>query len=129
MNKENTLHIVSHNIPFNIKIVFQSESYGFKNTLIHHEKEPIIEFYDSRYAHTDYGQFVARYCATTLLEPHSNGLNLDGGVPDWYIAKKDFQTVQQWLKEHQPLQIVLKDLPEKKLELDFSKNYSNKFKF
>ena len=52
----------------------------------------LVSFYDTRYNHTQYGQFVGRYYASTLLGLDGygsgikdRGLNLHGGVDDWFI--------------------------------------------
>lgn len=52
----------------------------------------LVSFYDTRYNHTQYGQFVGRYYATTLLGLDGygsgikdRGLNLHGGIADWFI--------------------------------------------
>ena len=54
----------------------------------------LVSFYDTRYNHTQYGQFVGRYYANTLLgldgwssrgsSIRDRGLNLHGGVDDWF---------------------------------------------
>ena len=55
----------------------------------------LVSFYDTRYDHTQYGQFVGRYYADTLLgldgwssrgsSIRDRGLNLHGGIDDWSI--------------------------------------------
>ena len=55
----------------------------------------LVSFYDTRYNHTHYGQFVGRYYANTLLgldgwssrgsSIRDRGLNLHGGIDDWSI--------------------------------------------
>lgn len=52
----------------------------------------LVSFYDTRYDHTQYGQFIGRYYATTLLGLDGygsgikdRGLNLHGGIADWFI--------------------------------------------
>ena len=62
--------------------------------------KPLIEFYDRRYPHTDLGQFVARYYASTLAQcDPSFGLLLYGGVPDWHISAANFRLVHDQLIE------------------------------
>jgi hypothetical protein len=58
-----------------------------------------VEFYDARFPHTRYGQFVSRYYADTLLTGRLRGLNLNGGVPNWSIDADTWTTIEQWLKE------------------------------
>ena len=43
---------------FNVRIVRAGDRYGRDNCLTHDKDEPLVEFYDSRYPHTEYGQFV-----------------------------------------------------------------------
>jgi hypothetical protein len=99
-------------IEFNVVLVEVGDRYGLNDCLVHdgggHGKEyregvkvrPVekpdafVEFYDVRYNHTCYGQFVSRYFAKTLLgEPGSFGhkveigLCLQGDVPDWQVAR------------------------------------------
>ena len=59
------------------------------------EDQNLVSFYDTRYNHTQYGQFVGRYYASTLLglegwssrgsSIRDRGLNLHGGIDDWFI--------------------------------------------
>ena len=56
------------------------------------EDQNLVSFYDTRYNHTQYGQFVGRYYASTLLGLDGygsgikdKGLNLHGGIDDWFI--------------------------------------------
>lgn len=93
-----TLEIKSRGIPFNVRIVQQGDNYGLNNCLTHESKEPLVEFYDQRYPHTEFGQFVSRYNITTLLKRENNlGLDLDGGIPDWKIDAKEMNDVITWL--------------------------------
>jgi hypothetical protein len=67
------------------------------------DPRPVVEFYDCRYEHTPYGQFVSRYYVETLLENilpgvPVGGLNLDGGVPSWSISAKAMGRVIAWLQ-------------------------------
>lgn len=70
---------------FNVKRVDPGEYYGRAECL---KAEGIyIEFYDATYSNCGpLGQFVSRYYLKTLAErdPH-DGLNLQGGVPEWQI--------------------------------------------
>ena len=59
------------------------------------KEQNLVSFYDTRYDHTQYGQFVGRYYANTLLgldgwssrgsSIRDRGLNLHGGIDDWSI--------------------------------------------
>ena len=75
---------------FNIRIIRAGDAYGRDDCLLHNEKEPMIEFYDPRYPHTNLGQFVSRYYLKTLLDSRmqicNNGLCLDAGIKDWRVS-------------------------------------------
>jgi len=60
----------------------------------------LVEFYDARYEHTDYGQFVSRYHVKTILE-HTTGVGLDlyGGEPSWKVSGPTMDRIVKWLKE------------------------------
>lgn len=95
----NTLTVESNGIPFNIKLVNQGENYGLNNKLTNDNEDPLVEFYDARYPHTELGQFVTRYSLSTLTEDgKKGGLNLQGGVPDWYVSEDAMNQVRDWLK-------------------------------
>ena len=44
-----------------VRIVEKGDKYGLKDGLTHEGDEPLVEFYDTRYEHTNLGQFVSRY--------------------------------------------------------------------
>ena len=89
----------SKGLKFNVRLVRPGDKYGLNNCLTHNETEPMVEFYDVRYPHTTFGQFVSRYCLSTLLErPWPGGLDLDGGVPDWEVSAENMQTILKWLQ-------------------------------
>ena len=84
----------SNGVPFNSRIVRKGDSYGLNNCRIHTNDDPLVEFYDARYDHTEFGQFVSRYYATTLTgecewsfgnDSRETGLNLEGSVSDWFV--------------------------------------------
>lgn len=93
-----TLDILSHGIPFTVRLVQEGEQYGLRDCYTHDNEDPLVEFYDKRYAHTEFGQFITRYSLSTLLDNTSTGLNLYGGEPQWSIDEKDMKEVVQWLK-------------------------------
>lgn len=74
----------SNGIQFNVRVVNEGDNYGLDNCLTHEGEKPLVEFYDARFPHTKYGQFVSRYYVETIL-PHEGELNLDFGIPDWSI--------------------------------------------
>lgn len=91
---------------FNVRIVNNGEKYGREFCLTHDEDKPMVEFYDRRYSHTQYGQFVSRYYVGTLLgldgfyggEP-TGGLCLDGGNPNsWTVSAEDMVLVRAYLQ-------------------------------
>lgn len=95
----NALTVNSNGIPFNIKLVNEGEQYGLNNRLTHDKEDPLVEFYDARFPHTDLGQFVTRYSLSTLTEDgKKGGLNLQGGIPDWYVSEEAMNQVRDWLK-------------------------------
>jgi len=84
---------------FNVRIVNNGQRYGATGSLVHDKDDPLVEFYDSRYPHTDYGQFVSRYYASTLLEGENRGLCLDGGNADsWSVSADGMTLVRAYLK-------------------------------
>ncbi len=101
MTQAKALDIVTKGIPFRVVIVEQGEKYGLNKCVTHEEADPLVEFYDARYKHTEDGQFVSRYYLSTLLETGSSeGINLQGGVPDWYIHADGMTPVMNWLKQY-----------------------------
>jgi hypothetical protein len=82
---------------FNVRIVRKGDKYGLDFCLTHKQDDSLVEFYDVRYPHTEFGQFVSRYYVSTILERERNGLCLDGGVPDWSISANDMDIVRAWL--------------------------------
>jgi len=72
--------------PINVRVVHPGEPYGMTNLLTNDGDEPLVEFYDARYPHTDHGQFVSRYNLSTLNGlGRGNGLMLDEGTPEWSV--------------------------------------------
>lgn len=60
-----------------------------------------VEFFDTRYPHTEFGQFTGgRYYLDTLVDGgNTGGLCLDGGTPAWSIDKAAMDIVRAWLRE------------------------------
>lgn len=79
-------HVINdNNIMFNV-VLSERENEDDNSTKM------LVSFYDTRYNHTQYGQFVGRYYASTLLgldgygsSIRDRGLNLHGGIDDWSI--------------------------------------------
>lgn len=85
----------THGRSFAVVVVREGESYGLNNCLTHDKSDPLVEFYDTRNAGKhdgwEHGQFVSRYCLTTLLgldrygAGPGVGIDLHGGVACWSI--------------------------------------------
>lgn len=88
---------VIDNFIWRARLVRAGENYGLNNCLTHEGDDPLVEFYDGRYDHTEFGQFVARYSMSTLLG-HEGGLCLDGGVSQWSLSEEAMGAVLVWLK-------------------------------
>lgn len=89
-------------IRWTARLLTEGDQYGRSGALAwEHENRPGVEFYDTRYPHTEFGQFVGRYFVETLLEGNTanTGLNLDMGIPDWSIDKAGMDIVRKWLRE------------------------------
>jgi hypothetical protein len=90
---------------FNVRIVNKGDWYGRNFCLLHDDQQPMIEFYDSRYPHTKFGQFISRYFVGTLLDQegfYGSGTDgewcLDGGNRDeWTVSSKDMKTVRDYI--------------------------------
>jgi hypothetical protein len=84
---------------FFVHTVMKGERYGLNNCLVHENADPMIEFYDYKYAgergFTPRGQFVSRYFASTLATHTTGaGLMLDGANRDvWTIDGAAFAPV------------------------------------
>lgn len=87
-------------ISWAVRVVEQGDNYGQNDVLVHplDAAEPLVEFYDTRYGHTDYGQFVSRYYLSNILYRES-GLCLDGGVSAWTIYDEAMQQVARRLQK------------------------------
>jgi hypothetical protein len=91
---------------WNVRIVKTGDKYG-RDMCLTNDKAPMVEFYDSRYPHTQYGQFVSRYYISTILSQdsrggeYSNGLCLDGRVPAWQVSAEDMVEVVSFLQGFQ----------------------------
>jgi hypothetical protein len=89
--------------PVTVKIVRQGETFGQKGCLVHDRDEPLVEFYDARYAGKEgfdpEGQFISRYYVGTILERPHTGLDLYGGEPQWKVCADDMELVKLWLRQ------------------------------
>jgi hypothetical protein len=89
---------------YNVRIVRKGDTYGREFCLTYDKDEPMVEFYDGRYPHCKFGQFVSRYNVATILGTDGwgrgeGGLILDGGnVNEWTVQEKDMATVREYLR-------------------------------
>ena len=82
-----------------VRVVVERDTYGADFCLTHDNSEPLVEFYDCRYEHTQYGQFVTRYSLSTVLDhAEGYGLTLHGGVPDWRVSVEGMNRIIGWLE-------------------------------
>lgn len=86
---------------FKVRLVLDGMRYGQGFELINEYSEPLVEFYDTRYLHTQFGQFVSRYFLSTMMEtgPKTiNGLTLDTGSDSWFLTPQGVLHTQYWLQ-------------------------------
>ena len=92
-------------VSFNVRITKDVEGY---------RDEPVVEFFDARYDHTIYGQFISSYYKSTLLERDESGnpcgLCLDGGVPNWNVSAAGMVKVYKWLKGGEDIKVSDDDI-------------------
>lgn len=90
-----------NDIPFICRPLLEGDSFGLDFALIH-KGEPIVEYYDARFPHTQYGQFVSRYHLSTLIEglgePHD--LSLHGNVENWVLDWTNLAETVRWAKAY-----------------------------
>lgn len=79
-----------------VRIVEKGDKYGLDDCLDNTGK-PLVEFYDTRYEHTNLGQLVSRYFIDTLTRGEG-GLNLDGCEPEWTIHRPCMHRIRDWLR-------------------------------
>ncbi len=72
---------------FSVRVIKKGERHGLNNCLTRRKDDPLVEFYDrTRSQVNGLGQFVASYSASTLLKHEVGvGLNLEIGIPLWYV--------------------------------------------
>jgi hypothetical protein len=85
---------------FTVRVVSHGDKYGLNFALTHKGIMPLVEFYDTRYPHTEFGQFVSRYYLDTILNHDpSFGLNLDAGVTAWTVPAEAMTQVINKLED------------------------------
>jgi hypothetical protein len=92
-------------IPFVVRIVESGDKYGHNDSLVYDDRrrtrgDALVEFYDARYNHTKYGQFVSRYYRSTLLRQRGRGLFLNEAAEAWQIDAETMADIRQWLLSH-----------------------------
>ncbi len=78
---------------FAVRHVPTGERYGLNLSLVN-EGPAMQEFYDTRYPHTELGQFVTRYRVDTLRE-HEGGLDLVGDVRAWRVTAEGMKALRK----------------------------------
>lgn len=94
------INIITLNEPhatFLVRVVQQGQKYGrdFKQTLA--IAEPLVEFYDTDYSHTPFGQYINCYYLDTLRNRDPNPLALNGGIEKWRIGQENAIRLRSWL--------------------------------
>ena len=105
-------------VEFNVALVEYGDRYGLDDCIVHDgtgrgknfvhgmvlppkpDSDALVEFYDTRYSHTEFGQFISRYSSKTLLNETDgygrklgSGLCLDTGVPAWSVDRESMLVV------------------------------------
>jgi len=89
---------------YNVRVVNKGDKFGRDFCLTHESDKPMVEFYDARYPHTEFGQFVSRYNVETILGKDrwghaEGGLILDGGnANEWSVSEHHMDIVRAYLK-------------------------------
>lgn len=98
----NTFSFVAENgVPFCARIVQNGDGYGTYDAdkqiwdRVHNSNDALIEFYDERYLHAEFGQFITKYNVSYILkhDPLGVGLCLNSHYSDWDIDFKSLRLV------------------------------------
>jgi hypothetical protein len=106
MREHDLIVINSDGRRFGVRIVRPGMFYGLDDRVEHDEDQAMVEFYDieqdpDRFG--ERGQFVSRHYASTLRDRVGEpGLNLDGGVPVWYLDWRPMEQVDRLIDHHIP---------------------------
>ena len=103
MKDDITFRVQSTDRVFCVRLVREGVTYGRDRCLTHAKEDPLVEFYDTKYAgkkgFDPLGQFVSRYYLSTLQgRDHRLGLALHGREPAWSVPARAMTYVMQWLK-------------------------------
>lgn len=89
-------------IDFTIRVVERGDAYGRDFALTYEKSEPMVEVYDLRYMHTEYGQFITSYYVNTLLYLNEGSvLDLVGYEPDWYLTAYGVHEMKKKLSKYE----------------------------
>lgn len=90
-------------VMFTVRILRDGDKYGLNDCLTWGTDNGLpgcgVEFYDARYPHTTYGQFVSRYYYSTLTQGPNMGLDLQGDVPSWKVDRATMGRILDWLDD------------------------------
>ena len=89
-------HDTRSHLVWAVRLVEPGDKYGLNDCLTCDKGDTYVEFYDTRYEHTDLGQFVTRYYPDTVLKS-GGGLCLWGGVPSWSVGEACMNRIRDWL--------------------------------
>ena len=76
-------------------MITQIENYNVR--IINKEKEPVIEFYDSKYTESELGLFLSSYYISTILEGNINkDMTLEG---KWKLSPKGYEQAKAFINK------------------------------
>lgn len=91
----NLLTVTNDNgIPFNVVIRPEAPCAGCNKA---------VHIYDDRFhdwpSWKEFGQFVSSYYTDTILSHRDGeGINLDGGAPDWNLSAENVAAIKEFIK-------------------------------
>lgn len=89
-------------IDFTIRVVEKGDTYGVGFGVTYEKYEPMVEIYDTRYEHSEYGQFVASYYVNTLLHIHEGQkLHMIDYEPEWYLTAYGVHEMKKKLAKYE----------------------------
>lgn len=81
-------------LTFAIRYLAAGAAYGRTGSLV--ADAPMVEVYDTRYPHTEFGQLVSRYYVDTFRGV-DGALSLDMGSPSWTLDAAAVTAAQLWI--------------------------------
>lgn len=92
----------ANGVAFLARLVLPGDGYGRDGTgpMINDDTRPMVEFFDTRYPHTEFGQFTGgRYFTEPImLERGAGGLRLNGDSAAWTIDAATMDGFRSWLR-------------------------------